>query len=106
MLPVSLEKDPNYKFIAKDMLEHLKKLGCNIGLKVYFLRSHLEYFPENLYTGSEEQSESFHQVDIMDIERKCQDRWNVLLGSENSNMKSCKSIVLGFLNFVLFKWKI
>jgi hypothetical protein len=41
-------KDPNYKNIVETMLENFKKLGCNMSVKVHFLHSHIEYFPENL----------------------------------------------------------
>jgi hypothetical protein len=54
-------KDPNYKNIVETMLENFKKLGCNMNVKVHFLHSHIEYFPENLGRFSEEQGERFHQ---------------------------------------------
>ncbi|GBO02470.1 hypothetical protein AVEN_266198-1 [Araneus ventricosus] len=52
------------------------KLGCSMSLKVHFLDSHLDYFPENLVAVSEEQSEIFHQ-DIKEMERRYQEKWNV-----------------------------
>ncbi len=42
---------------------------CSISLKVHFLDSHLDYFPENLGAVCEEQSERFHQ-DIKEMERE------------------------------------
>lgn len=62
------KKDPNYKSIVADMPENFKQLGCNMSLKVHFLHSHLDYFPENLGAVSEEQGERFHQ-DIKEIEK-------------------------------------
>jgi hypothetical protein len=53
-------KDPNYKNIVETMLESFKKLVCNMSVKVHFLHSHIEYFPENLGRFSEEQGERFH----------------------------------------------
>jgi hypothetical protein len=47
-----------------------------MSLKIYFLNSHLDFFPENLGAVSEEQGERFHK-DIKEIERKYQGRWNV-----------------------------
>ena len=47
-----------------------------MSVKIHFLHSHLEYFPENLGALSEEQGERFHQaIEIM--EKKYQGRWNV-----------------------------
>ena len=70
------KKDPNYKSIVADMLKNFMKLGCNMSIKVHFLHSHLDYFPENLGAVSEEQGERFHQ-DIKEMERRYQGRWNV-----------------------------
>ena len=46
-----------------------------MSVKVHFLRSHLEYFPENLWAFSEEQGERFHQ-DIKTIEKRYQGSWD------------------------------
>jgi hypothetical protein len=42
---------------------------------VHFLNAHLDYFPENLGTVSEEQRKTFHQ-DIKEMETRYQGRWN------------------------------
>ncbi|GBO41656.1 hypothetical protein AVEN_134408-1 [Araneus ventricosus] len=55
------KKNPNYKSIVEEMIENFKILGCSTSLKVHFLDSHLDYFPENLGAVSEEQGERFHQ---------------------------------------------
>ncbi|GBN33164.1 hypothetical protein AVEN_20146-1 [Araneus ventricosus] len=39
------------------MIKNFKILGCSMTLKVHFLDSHLDYFPENLGAVSEEQGE-------------------------------------------------
>ncbi|GBO27539.1 hypothetical protein AVEN_273875-1 [Araneus ventricosus] len=70
------KKDPNYKYIVKEMLKNFKILGCSMSLNVQFLDSHLDYFPENLGAISEEQGERFHQ-DIKEMERRYQGKWNV-----------------------------
>jgi len=70
------QKDPNFKRIVRKMLTKFKDLGCSMSLKVHFLASHLDYYPENLGAVSEEQGERFHQ-DIKEMERRYQGRWNV-----------------------------
>ena len=46
-----------------------------MSIKLHFLHSHLEHFPENLGDYSEEQGERSHQ-DINEIERHYQERWD------------------------------
>lgn len=46
-----------------------------MNLKLHFLHSHLDYFPENLGDYSEEQGERFHQ-DISEMENRYQGRWD------------------------------
>ncbi|GBM49588.1 hypothetical protein AVEN_186689-1 [Araneus ventricosus] len=58
------------------MIENFKILGCSMSLKIHFLDSHLDYFPENLGAVSEDQGEMFHQ-DIKEMERRYQGKWNV-----------------------------
>lgn len=70
------EKDPDYKKIVNNMLKKFKELGCNMSLKVHFLHSHLNFFPENLGSVSEEQGERFHQ-DIKEMEKRYQGHWDV-----------------------------
>jgi hypothetical protein len=36
-------------------------MGCNMSLKIHFLESHLDFFPENLGEVSDEHGERFHQ---------------------------------------------
>ena len=69
-------KSPEYKKIIKTLLDNFHKLGCNMSVKVHFLHSHWEYFPENLRAISEEQGQRFHQ-DIKIMEKRYQGRWNV-----------------------------
>jgi len=49
-------------------------MGCNISLKIHFLGSHLDFFPENLGEVSDEHSERFNQ-DIMAMEKRYQGKW-------------------------------
>ena len=69
-------KDEQYETIVKTMLNHMKELGCRMSLKLHFLHSHLDHFPENLGAVSEKMGERFHQ-DIKEAERRYQGRWNV-----------------------------
>ena len=43
------------------MLNNFNQHGCNMSIKIHYLHSHLERFPENLGDLSEEQGERFHQ---------------------------------------------
>jgi hypothetical protein len=58
------------------MFDKFKLLSFKMSLKLYFLASHIDYFPPNLGAVSEEQGERFHQ-DLKDVERRYQGRWDV-----------------------------
>jgi hypothetical protein len=58
----------------QDLLTSYKDMGCNMILKIHFLESHLEFFPENLGEVSDEHGDRFHQ-DIMDMEKLYQGKW-------------------------------
>jgi len=60
------------------MLENYRILGCNMSIKMHFLYSHLDKFPENLGDFSEEQGERFHQ-NIKEMERRYQGRWSITM---------------------------
>lgn len=62
-------KDEQYETIVKTMMDHMKELGCRMSLKLHFLHSHLDHFPENFGAVSEEMGERFHQ-DIKEAERR------------------------------------
>ena len=69
-------KSQNFKELVETLLQAFRNLQCNMSVKVHFLHSHLDYFPENLGAFSEEQGERFHQ-DIKVIEKRYQGRWNI-----------------------------
>ena len=50
-------------------------MGCHMSLKMLFLHSHLEFFPENLGAVGDEQCEKFHQ-DIQSMEERYKGVWN------------------------------
>ncbi|GBN58227.1 hypothetical protein AVEN_102155-1 [Araneus ventricosus] len=50
-------------------------MGCNMLLKIHFLHSHLEFYPENLGSVSDEHGEQFHQA-ISNMGARYQGKWN------------------------------
>ena len=69
------KKDDNYKEIAHELLLSLRRLGCRMSIKLHYLHSHLDKFPDNLGDVAEEQGERFHQ-DIKVMEDRYQCRWD------------------------------
>ena len=49
-----------------------------MSIKLHYINSHLDQFPENLGDVSEEQGERFHQ-DLKTIEDRYQGRWDIHL---------------------------
>jgi len=67
-------KAANYQDVVQDLLTSYKVMGCNMSLKIHFLESHLDFFPENLGAVSDEHGARFHQ-DIMAMEKRYQGKW-------------------------------
>ena len=59
----------NYQNVVQDLLTLYKAVGCNMSLKIHFLESHLDFFPENLGKVSDKHGERFHQ-DIMTTKKR------------------------------------
>ena len=57
-------KAANYQDVVQDLLTSYKAMGCNMSMKIRFLESHLDFFPENLGEVSDKHGERFHP-DIM-----------------------------------------
>ena len=57
------------------MLQNFQAFGARMSIKLYYLFSHLDYFPENPGDVSEEQGERLHQ-DIRTMEERYQGRWD------------------------------
>ena len=57
----------NYEALVNNLLQSYQKLGSNVSLKIRFLHSHLDFFPVNCCTVSDEYGERFHQ-DISSME--------------------------------------
>jgi len=54
------KKSEKYENIVEELLLSFQALECRMSIKVHYLHSHLEKFPENLGDISEEQGERFH----------------------------------------------
>ncbi|QQP48991.1 Uncharacterized protein FKW44_009491, partial [Caligus rogercresseyi] len=54
-------KAANHARLISAMIEAFQKLGCLMSIKMHFLFSHMEKFPENLGAMSDEQGKRFHQ---------------------------------------------
>ncbi|XP_076803204.1 uncharacterized protein LOC143447145 [Clavelina lepadiformis] len=68
-------KASNYVDLVEVKLTNFQALGSRMSIKVHYLFSHLDCFPENLGNMSEEQGERFHQ-DIKLMEERYQGRWD------------------------------
>ena len=68
-------KVDDYVHLINDMLEKFKRLNVHMSIKIHFLFSHLDRFPENLGAVSDEQEERFQQ-DIKVVEQRYQGRWD------------------------------
>ena len=44
----------NYEELVNNFSQSYQKLGCNTSLKIHFLHSHLDFFPENCGAVSDE----------------------------------------------------
>ncbi|UYV81789.1 hypothetical protein LAZ67_20002375 [Cordylochernes scorpioides] len=71
----------NYRDIVNDLLLSYKALGCNMSLKIHFLHSHLDFFPDNLGAVSDEHDGRFHQ-DISSMEKRYQSKWSPVMLSD------------------------
>jgi len=58
----------------QDLLTSYTTVGCNMIMKIHFLESHVEFFPENLAEVSDEHGERFHQV-CLGMENRYQGKW-------------------------------
>ena len=68
-------KAENYRELVDNLLYSYNNLGCNMSLKMHFLHSYLDFFPENCGAVSDEDGELFHQ-DISSMEKRYQGKWN------------------------------
>lgn len=69
-------KSPNSDELVENMLTAFCALGCNMSIKLHYLHSHLDRFPDNLGDVSEEQGERFHQ-ELSTMEERYRGRWDI-----------------------------
>ena len=68
-------KSLDYKKTVEKLIQTYRNLRCNMSLKIHFLHSHLDFFPQNCGAVSDEHGERFHQ-DIAAMERRYQGKWS------------------------------
>ena len=71
-------KARNYAELVNNMLTIFRNLGCNISVKIHYLFSYMDWFPENLGSISDEQGKRFHQ-DLKEMETRYQGHWDVVM---------------------------
>ena len=54
-------KARNYAEPVSNVLTAFRNLGCAMSVKIHYLFSHMDQFPENLGSMSDDQGERFHQ---------------------------------------------
>mgnify|MGYP004581398979 CR=1 FL=1 len=74
-------KSPDYVAVVAEFLKAYEEMDCNMSIKIHFLHSHLEFFPENLGKLSDEQGERFHK-ELWEIEKRFQGKSSVNMMSE------------------------
>lgn len=72
------KKARNYAELVTNMMTAYRNLGCNMSIKMHYLLSHMDRFPENLGAMSDEQGERFHQ-DMREMETRYQGRWDAVM---------------------------
>lgn len=55
------KRPENYQELVRDMVANFGRMECNMSLKLHLLAAHLDKFPENLSTWSEQHGERAHQ---------------------------------------------
>ncbi|GBP78947.1 hypothetical protein EVAR_57898_1 [Eumeta japonica] len=70
-IPIGNNKTEDYVEIVSNLLTNYHKTGVNMSLKIHFLHSYLDFFPENLGSVSDEYGERFHQ-DLKTFEERYQ----------------------------------
>ena len=69
------KKAGNHEDLLEELLSSFEEMGCNMSIKLQYLKSHADKFPQNLESVSEEQGERFHQ-DNKTMEEHYQNRWD------------------------------
>ena len=91
----------NYKELVEKLLKSLQNIGANMNIKVHFIHSHLDKFPDNCGNVSDEQ-EQFHQ-DIQTMEEHYQGWWDCCMTEKDNNADIWKYNLLLFFSFYYLK---
>jgi len=68
-------KVANYQDVVQELFTLYKVMGCDMSLKIHFLESHLEFFPQILREVSDEHGERFHQDFMAMVKRYQGGKW-------------------------------
>ena len=71
----------NYKELVEKLLKILQDLDANMSIKVHFLHSHLDKFPDNYSNVKDDLEKQFHQ-DMKTMEEHYQGQWNKQMMAE------------------------
>lgn len=74
-------RDPNAKRLVEDLLKKYHAMGSRMSLKMHFLKSHFDSFPDNLGKYSDEHGEKFHQ-NMFAIESRFNNRFHTIMLGE------------------------
>ena len=74
-------RSQDYEEMVGVLMQSFQAMGARMSIKMHFLHSHLDYFPENCDDYSEEHGERFHQ-DISCMEERYQGCWDVNILSD------------------------
>lgn len=94
-------KSPDYKEIVRELLINFKEISVNMSLKIHFLDAHIDFFPENLGSVSDEHGERFHRdVSLMETRYSGKNAchmlatycWSICRDQDNTYKRSNNSI--------------
>lgn len=74
-------RSDDYVAVVNEFLDSYGEMGCNMSIKIHFLHSHLDFFPNNLGQFSDEQGEHFHQ-EMIAIEKRFEGKNKIKMLSE------------------------
>ena len=80
-------RSPNYMDTVQE-LQSYEALGCKMSLKVHFLMSHMDFFPDNMGSVSDEHGERFHQ-DVSVMEKRYKKKWSPAMLADFCWMLQC-----------------
>ena len=72
-------KAREYAEVVNNMLTAFRNLGCNMSVKMHYLFSHMDRFPENLGSMKDEQGERDCIRTSKEIETRYQGRWDAVM---------------------------